>query len=144
LATIAGRFLSVCTFHFKCFHLHTSVDHIANISRPTYYDVYNTRITAAVISSTCYICLVHRDARNGCSSSIIIIIYCLCFIDMTVSTPSCRPYNKLNPHTFRCHVDKNFTYSREVLLVLAATTYFTDNQIIMYGYWSMIYFCMLK
>lgn len=56
-----GRFLSVCTFHFKCIHLHKSVEHVVKISRPTYYDVYNTRITCAVISSKGYICGVHTD-----------------------------------------------------------------------------------
>lgn len=56
-----GRFLSVCTFHFKCFHLHTSVEHVVKISRPIYYDVYNTHITDAVISSTSYIFGVHTN-----------------------------------------------------------------------------------
>lgn len=92
-----SRFLSVCTFHFKCIHLHKSVERVVKISRPTYYyDVYNTRITGAVISSTGYICGVHTDRdsctehRNSGSSSIIYntnIIYRRSFIDATTSMP---------------------------------------------------------
>lgn len=78
LVTIEGRVLSVCTFHFKCSHLHISVKHVAKISRAAYYGGYNTRITDAVISSTGAIHLLRtvpewlfleRSNNNNISSS---------------------------------------------------------------------------